>query len=242
MRNLIQVDNERDAQDENGENLVMDFGKVGGGDGKKGKCRCRIFVGRVTENLTTEDLRDHFEAFGQVTDVYIPKPFCQVAFVQFSECSVAQSLLGKELLIKGVSVKIGEAARRGRDDRGNMRGGGGGGDMFWEDRSGDYDSTGGGGSDGGWGGGNKGGFDRGGFSMNLGSGALVSSFGASGGGGLCRFCRKYFGRNSLMKHVRECRVGKFKFMCHLCERRFSNQQSLSTHICMKKLNPMHIRF
>ena len=155
-------------------------------DGKPDKSSCKIFVGRVTENLSKEDLRDHFEAFGQVTDVYIPTPFRQFAFVQFSECKVAQSLLGKEHLIKGVSVKIGEAAPKGRDHGGNMRGGRGGGDRF-----GGYDggyST--GGRDGGWG--NKGGFGGGAgggtnagvFSMNWGSGGgYGSSGGPSWGGG-----------------------------------------------------------
>jgi len=80
----------------------------------KDKSSCKIFVGRITENLTKEDLKDHFETFGQVTDVYIPSPFRHFAFVQFSESKVAQSLLGKEHIIKGVSVKIGEASPMGR--------------------------------------------------------------------------------------------------------------------------------
>ena len=69
-------------------------------EGQKDTSSCKIFVVRVTENLTKEDLRDHFEAFGQVTDVYIPTPFRQFAFVQFSESRAAQSLLGKEHIIK----------------------------------------------------------------------------------------------------------------------------------------------
>lgn len=90
----------------------------------KDKSSCKIFVGRITENLTKEDLKDHFEAFGQVTDVYIPSPFRHFAFVQFSESRVAMSLLGKEHIIKGVSVKIGEAAPKSREA------GGGGGNRF----------------------------------------------------------------------------------------------------------------
>merc|ERR1719427_293786 len=81
----------------------------------KDKSSCKIFVGRVTESLTKEDLREHFNSFGFVTDVYIPTPFRQFAFVQFSESRVAQSLLGKEHLIKGVSVKIGEATPKSRE-------------------------------------------------------------------------------------------------------------------------------
>lgn len=93
----------------------------------KDKSSCKIFVGRVTEAVTKEDLRDHFEAFGQVTDVYIPTPFRHFAFVQFSESKVAMSLLGKEHIIKGVSVKIGEANPKGRDGGGPGGPGGPGG-------------------------------------------------------------------------------------------------------------------
>ena len=72
-------------------------------------------MGRITENLTKEDIKvvlssklsgpnccfqDHFETFGTVTDVYIPVPFRHFCFVQFSEFKVAQSLLGKEHSIK----------------------------------------------------------------------------------------------------------------------------------------------
>ena len=72
----------------------------------------------------------HF-CLGQVTDVYVPSPFRHFAFVQFSESKVAQSLLGKEHIIKEVSVKIGEASPKGREqgggrdhDRGGNRFGG----------------------------------------------------------------------------------------------------------------------
>merc|ERR1719447_692244 len=99
-------------------------------DSNKDKAVHKIFVGRITENLTKEDIKDHFEPFGTVTDVYIPVPFRHFCFVQFSEFKVAQSLLGKEHSIKGVTVKIGEAAPKGREDRGGQDrrfGGGGGG-------------------------------------------------------------------------------------------------------------------
>jgi len=158
-------------------------------EGKADKSSCKIFVGRVTENLSKEDLKDHFETFGQVTDVYIPTPFRQFAFVQFSESRVAQSLLGKEHIIKGVSVKIGEAAPKGRDGGHGGRGGDRGGGRF-----GGYDggyST--GGNSGGWGGmknergggygGNQGG-NNGGFSVNWGSGGGYGGSGPSWGGSM----------------------------------------------------------
>ena len=55
-----------------------------------------------------------------MTDVYIPKPFRSFAFVTFQEAKVAQSLFGKDHVIKGVSVHIGSAQPR-------MKAGGGGG-------------------------------------------------------------------------------------------------------------------
>ena len=44
---------------------------------------CKIFVARLSETISADDLREHFEKFGPVTDVYIPKPFRSFAFVTF---------------------------------------------------------------------------------------------------------------------------------------------------------------
>lgn len=49
----------------------------------KANASCKIFVARLSETITTEDLKEHFEKFGPVTDVYIPKPFRSFAFVSF---------------------------------------------------------------------------------------------------------------------------------------------------------------
>lgn len=76
---------------------------------REDKNQCKIFVGRVTENLTSDDLKEHFETFGQVTHLYLPKPHRGFAFVQFCDSRVAMSLMGKDHLIKGVSVNIGKA-------------------------------------------------------------------------------------------------------------------------------------
>ena len=51
---------------------------------------CKVFVGRCTEDMTAEDLRDYFSKFGEVTDVFIPKPFRAFAFVTFLDPEVAQ--------------------------------------------------------------------------------------------------------------------------------------------------------
>ena len=144
----------------------------------------------MSESVTPEDLKEHFETFGTVTDIYIPKPFRAFAFVTFLESRVAQSLFGKDHVIKGTSVHIGSAqpksnsggGARGRDSgrgdssgpdiggsgrdrgRGDM-GGGGRGNYEMDSRpyEGGYS-----GSGGGYGGG--------------GGGYGAGSYGSSGGG------------------------------------------------------------
>ena len=51
---------------------------------------CKVFVGRCTDDMTAEDLREYFGKFGEVTDVFIPKPFRAFAFVTFLDPEVAQ--------------------------------------------------------------------------------------------------------------------------------------------------------
>uniref|UniRef100_A0A2A4JDH3 non-specific serine/threonine protein kinase n=1 Tax=Heliothis virescens TaxID=7102 RepID=A0A2A4JDH3_HELVI len=65
-----------------------------GKDGGAGAHR-KVFVGRCTESLTADDLREYFGAFGQVTDVFVPRPFRAFSFVTFLEPEVAQSLCGR---------------------------------------------------------------------------------------------------------------------------------------------------
>ena len=40
--------------------------------------------------MNADDLRDYFSKFGEVTDVFIPKPFRAFAFVTFLDPEVAQ--------------------------------------------------------------------------------------------------------------------------------------------------------
>ncbi|XP_077583030.1 TAR DNA-binding protein 43 isoform X1 [Stigmatopora nigra] len=69
----------------------------------------KVFVGRCTEDMTTDELRQFFMQYGEVTDVFIPKPFRAFAFVTFADDQVAQSLCGEDLIVKGVSVHISNA-------------------------------------------------------------------------------------------------------------------------------------
>ena len=60
--------------------------------------------------MASEDLRDYFSKFGEVTDVFIPKPFRAFAFITFLDPEVAQSLCGEDHIVKGVSVHVSNAA------------------------------------------------------------------------------------------------------------------------------------
>jgi len=86
----------------------------------------KIFVGRVSEDLTKQDLKDYFSKYGEVTDVFIPTPHRAFAFVTFVDPAVAQELqdAGEDHLIKGCSVNISNATAKNPD---RSRGGGGGG-------------------------------------------------------------------------------------------------------------------
>ena len=69
----------------------------------------KIFVGRITEEFSCEDLRLYFKKFGEVSDVFIPKPFRGFAFITFKDADIAQTLCGEDHLIKNVSVHVSNA-------------------------------------------------------------------------------------------------------------------------------------
>ncbi|XP_059160396.1 TAR DNA-binding protein 43-like isoform X2 [Physella acuta] len=70
----------------------------------------KVFVGRCTEDMTADDLRQYFSKYGEVVDVFIPKPFRAFAFVSFADPETAQGLCGEDHIIKGASVHISGAA------------------------------------------------------------------------------------------------------------------------------------
>uniref|UniRef100_A0A8C2IRX1 TAR DNA-binding protein 43 n=1 Tax=Cyprinus carpio TaxID=7962 RepID=A0A8C2IRX1_CYPCA len=77
----------------------------------------KVFVGRCTEDITADELRQFFMQYGEVTDVFIPKPFRAFAFVTFADDQVAASLCGEDLIIKGVSVHISNAEPKHNNTR-----------------------------------------------------------------------------------------------------------------------------
>jgi len=85
----------------------------------------KIYVGRCTEDITDADLRNYFSQFGEVTDVFLPRPFRAFAFVTFADAEVAHSLTGDDHIIKGTSVHVSCAtpkhSERNLDYGGNVR-------------------------------------------------------------------------------------------------------------------------
>ena len=61
---------------------------------------CKVFVGRCTEDMTADYLKDYFSKFGEVTNIFIPKPFRVFAFIIFLDPKVAQSLCGEDHIVK----------------------------------------------------------------------------------------------------------------------------------------------
>ena len=60
-----------------------------------------MFVGRCTEDMAAEDLKEYFAKFGEVTDVFIPKPFRAFSFITFldPEVNSNHSIIGLEFLM-----------------------------------------------------------------------------------------------------------------------------------------------
>lgn len=78
-------------------------------EGDKQEVSRKVHVGGITEKMTGDVLREYFSQFGQVLDVFVPKPFRSFAFVTFEDAETATSLLGKELTIDDCKVTIGSA-------------------------------------------------------------------------------------------------------------------------------------
>ncbi|CAB0003564.1 unnamed protein product, partial [Nesidiocoris tenuis] len=84
--------------------------KVPNSKGAPQQVPCKVFVGRCTEDISADDLREYFSKYGEVTDVFIPKPFRAFAFVTFLDPDIAQALCGEDHIIKQTSVHVSEAS------------------------------------------------------------------------------------------------------------------------------------
>jgi len=63
--------------------------------------------------MTSDDLRTYFSQYGEVAEVYLPKPFRAFAFVTFDDPAVANGLCGDDHIINGVSIHVSSATPKG---------------------------------------------------------------------------------------------------------------------------------
>ncbi|CAI9735501.1 TAR DNA-binding 43-like [Octopus vulgaris] len=84
-------------------------------DGSQQQVNSKVFVGRCTEDMTEDDLLTYFSKYGEVIDVFIPKPFRAFAFVTFTDPDIAQALCGEDHIVKNVSVHVSSALPKPAD-------------------------------------------------------------------------------------------------------------------------------
>lgn len=89
----------------------------------------KIFIGRLTNDISLDDLREYFVKYGEVEDVFSPKPFRGFAFVTFKDNETTSKICETDHIIKNVSVYVSNAVPKSemRYDRGGNMGMGGGG-------------------------------------------------------------------------------------------------------------------
>ncbi|KAK3269034.1 hypothetical protein CYMTET_22497 [Cymbomonas tetramitiformis] len=98
-------------------------GKGGGGGkgGGKGASGAKVFVGRISATTTEHDLRQHFEQYGTLVDVYIPKAPNSTehrgfGFITYSSDNVAALVANMQHEINGQAVALDRAVPKKDDD------------------------------------------------------------------------------------------------------------------------------
>jgi len=66
----------------------------------------KLFVGRLAGGTTVDDLRSYFEIFGELTDIYIPKPFRGFGFITFASSESVKRVMGINHTVNGTQVFI----------------------------------------------------------------------------------------------------------------------------------------
>ncbi|CAF1213007.1 unnamed protein product [Didymodactylos carnosus] len=79
------------------------------------ECARKVFVARLPEIISADDLNNYFQNYGDVCDVYIPKPNRSFAFVTFTDSSIVPTLYGDHF-INGCSVSVGPAAPKSKQN------------------------------------------------------------------------------------------------------------------------------
>lgn len=97
--------------------------KISGSKGEEGKPMSnKIFVGRMSEDITAEDLREYFSQFGEITDTYIPKPFRGFGFVTFADPYVVKEIINENFIINSTNVNVTIATPKPEKDNPSRKG------------------------------------------------------------------------------------------------------------------------
>ena len=80
---------------------------------------CKLFVGclPIKPEATREELQDYFGEYGEISDVYIPKPYRGFGFVTFQDGNSAQRVLSQTHRLRHSTLNITHA-----DPKGALRG------------------------------------------------------------------------------------------------------------------------
>lgn len=86
-------------------------------------------MGQLTESITQEDLEEYFKKFGDIVEVFVPRPFKGIAFVSFTKPDAALTALDQDHTIKDIRLSVSVAMPKDKDQRsrGGRSGGGGSG-------------------------------------------------------------------------------------------------------------------
>lgn len=75
----------------------------------------------MTADTSEQDLRDYFEKFGEVSDVYIPQPYRKFSFITFASGEVAKAVQSQNHRLKGSLLNVTYAEPKGNQGQmGNM--------------------------------------------------------------------------------------------------------------------------
>jgi len=75
----------------------------------------KLFVGRLPNGITECEVREHFDEFGELTDVYIPKPPRGFGFITFKEGEDARDAQAANHVLKGNRLNVTSADPKGGD-------------------------------------------------------------------------------------------------------------------------------
>ena len=76
---------------------------------------CKLFVGclPIKPEATKEELEDYFGQYGEISDVYIPKPYRGFGFVTFQDGNVVQRVLSQTHRLRHSTLNITHADPKG---------------------------------------------------------------------------------------------------------------------------------